>query len=692
MTRKRIAVIGGGISGLSAAWALRETADVTVYEARERIGGHSHTMSLDYDGQNVDVDVGFIVYNALNYPNLIALFEALDVETIPSDMSFAVSDPDGWEWASNIRGLCAQKKNLLSPRFHRFWRTILKFNDSAREELAAGKIEDISLGDWLRSHDYDDDFLNNYILPMGAAIWSTPESEMLEYPALSFFNFFENHKLMHKERPKWRTVKGGSKNYVTKLVTALGERINAGSPVQSVKPVDQKIVVELANGSAADFDDVILACHADQSTKLLNDAYAEQLQQLGNIRYRPNDIYVHRDPQLMPKRKAAWASWNVLKQDGEDICLTYWMNLLQDIEKAHPVFVTLNPAIPPKPDLTFSRFEFSHPQFDAPAAKAVTALKSLQGKDGIWLAGAWMGSGFHEDGLKSGLSVALALGGAVPWTAQNLEPYVAPERTQSPPAADTSTIEVFKPFERSFSYRIFMIDVDIDRLNEASKVSSLFSVGRGNLFSFKCEDHGDRLSLSDLRPWAEAEFSKAEINLDGGSIRLVTFPRGLFYKFAPISLWFGYGPDGETRGIIYEVNNTFGETHCYVAAANDERAQHRSKKNFHVSPFWDVTGDYKFTLRPIGDQLSLVIDSLEDGERNHMANIKAKYVPATTGNLLKTALTKPLSALAVTFGIHWEAFHLWRKGAGYRSKPIAPEQRTTIAHTVSSETKQDQAA
>ena len=423
MTSKRIAVIGSGISGLSAAWALRDVADVTVFEARDRIGGHAHTMTLDYDGAPIDVDVGFIVYNGLNYPNLIGLFDALGVETIPSDMSFAVSDPDGWEWASNVRGLFAQKRNLFSPKFHRFWRTILKFNDTAREELHAGKIENVSLGEWLAAHDYDQDFLDNYILPMGAAIWSTPESEMLNYPALSFFNFFENHKLMHKERPKWRTVKGGSKNYVNMLIAALGKRICANSPVGAVTPLGDGVQVELSSGHIQMFDEVILACHSDQSLEMLPPSCATQQTAMRDIRYRPNDIYVHRDPDLMPKRKSAWASWNVIKQPGDDICLTYWMNLLQDIDRSRPVFVTLNPAAPPKPELTFHRFEFSHPQFDAPAASGVETIKALQGWQGIWFAGAWMGSGFHEDGVKSGLSVALALGGSVPWQAENLVDY-----------------------------------------------------------------------------------------------------------------------------------------------------------------------------------------------------------------------------------------------------------------------------
>ena len=316
----------------------------------------------------------------------------------------------------------------------------MKFNDTAREELQAGKIDNISLGDWLAAHDYDQDFLDNYILPMGAAIWSTPESEMLNYPALSFFNFFENHKLMHKERPKWRTVKGGSKNYVNKFVSALGNRIRAGCAVRAVTPLKDCVRVELASGETKDFDDVVLACHSDQSLEMLAPSCSAQQDALHNIRYRPNDIYVHRDPALMPARKAAWASWNVIKQPGDDICLTYWMNLLQDINKTQPVFVTLNPVSPPKPTLTFQKFEFAHPQFDALAAFGVDQIKTLQGMDGIWFAGAWMGSGFHEDGLKSGLSVALALGGSVPWQAQNLVDYTS--HAQLRDAARTPALEV----------------------------------------------------------------------------------------------------------------------------------------------------------------------------------------------------------------------------------------------------------
>lgn len=418
---KRIAIIGSGISGLGAAYALKDQADITVYEAGDRAGGHAHTMDIDYDGQKMSVDVGFIVYNALNYPNLIGFFDALEVKTEASDMSFAVSNPNGYEWASTLKGIFAQKRNFFRPKFHAFWRTILKFNDLARAELQAGKIDDISLGSWLQKHGFKQDFLDNYILPMGGAIWSTPEAEMLDYPARSFFQFFENHRLMHKERPKWRTVSGGSRNYVETVADLLGPRLRMNAPVQSVSTFGNKVRITTSAGATELYDDVILATHADTTLDLLDEEFETRRFLLGSTRYRPNDIYLHRDPSLMPKRKAAWASWNVIKQNRPEMCLTYWMNRLQNLDSERPLFVTLNPETPPAEHLTFARMEKAHPQFDAPAEAAVRELKRLQGKDGIWLAGAWMGSGFHEDGLKAGLSCALSLGGRVPWEAEGVE-------------------------------------------------------------------------------------------------------------------------------------------------------------------------------------------------------------------------------------------------------------------------------
>lgn len=418
---KRVAIVGSGISGLGAAYALKDTTDITVFEATDRAGGHARTHTFDYDGTDVSVDLGFIVYNALNYPNLIALFEALNVKTQASDMSFSVSDPNGWEWASNARGLFAQKRNLFSPKFHRFWRTILKFNDIAREELTASEIIDDTLGGWLDRHGFPEDFRTNYILPMGAAIWSTPEQELLNYPALSFFRFFENHRLMHKERPKWRTVAGGSQNYVNAICKVLGPRLKLGHRVAAILPNGKRVSIRMQDGNQHIFDEVIIACHADDALGMVKQDYGDQATYLESIRYRPNSVFLHRDESLMPKRRAAWASWNVAKHDGEDVCLTYWMNLLQGIDASKPTFITLNPPRRPDPAKTFFEYQMDHPQFDAAAESAVQALKRIQGQNNLWFAGAWMGSGFHEDGLKSGLSAALTIGGKIPWTAEGIE-------------------------------------------------------------------------------------------------------------------------------------------------------------------------------------------------------------------------------------------------------------------------------
>ena len=431
---KKVAVVGGGVSGLSAAWALRETHDVTLFEERDRAGGHAWTVDASVEGQTIPVDVGFIVCNPLNYPNFMAMLEHLGVETIQSDMSFALSDPDGYEWSSNTQGLFAKKRNILSPRYIKFLLTILKFNKRARQQLADDTVPDVSMDEYLRAEGYNQTFRDNYILPMGAAIWSTPERKMLDYPALSFLNFFNNHRLLESERPKWRTVAGGSRSYVARLVADLGPRLKTSVSVTSVRAKGEGASLWSNETSLGDFDDVILACHSDQAMAILSEDHEALRIPLQSIEYRPNQAYLHSDERLMPKRKAAWASWNVLKgkDDAEDVCLTYWMNKLQDLPTNQPMLVTLNPPEPPVPEKTQLSFSFSHPQFDLASAAAVRTLKANNGHKGVWLAGAWMGHGFHEDGLKSGLDVALSLGGRVPWKAANIDLVLSGTEEEAP--------------------------------------------------------------------------------------------------------------------------------------------------------------------------------------------------------------------------------------------------------------------
>jgi predicted NAD/FAD-binding protein len=417
----RIAVIGAGIAGNSAAWALCDTHEVVLYEKRLRAGGHSATVDIDYDGTPMSVDTGFIVYNDLNYPNFTALLDHLGVQTEESDMSFALSADNGRkEWAgSSLDTVFAQRKHVLSPSFLWMLREIFRFNRQSVADLSAGRLTGLSLGAYLDSNRYSREFVEDYLLAMGAAIWSTPLSEMRDYPAENFVSFFDNHRLVHSNRPMWRTISGGSRNYVNRLLSPLAGQMRLGTQVTEITRQNNKVHITDTSGSEDIFDHVILASHTDQTLSMLSDATQDEQSLLGAIRYRPNDVYLHRDERLMPKRKKVWSSWNYMAHSDpareRNVTVSYWMNRLQNIDRSKPVFVTLNPVEPPSDDLTFAKFVYDHPQFDADAVLAKTRLESIQGHRNTWYCGAWTGNGFHEDGIASGLNVARALGARLPW-------------------------------------------------------------------------------------------------------------------------------------------------------------------------------------------------------------------------------------------------------------------------------------
>lgn len=420
---KKIAIVGSGISGLSAAWALRDTADITLFESQAQLGGHAHTVDFLHTGAEMTVDVGFIVCNPLNYPNFMNFMQALGVETQASDMSFAVSDPNGYEWSSDPKGLFAQRRNFLNPRYISMLLEILSFNKNARHDVEQDQIPiGMTLGAYLDKIGCSKNFRKNYILPMGAAIWSTPEANMEDYPAASFLNFFNNHKLIHLDRPQWRTVRNGSRSYVKQIGLALGNRVQLSNTVTRVDRTATGVRVTHSEGEDL-FDQVILACHAPQSHDMLGDGFEHQASILAPVKTTKNRAVLHSDIALMPRRTRAWASWNVMKGTGKKISLTYWMNRLQGLDPDRNVFVSLNPITEPNTEHFFAEFEFSHPLFNMEADQSVRKIKSINGRDGLWFAGAWMGHGFHEDGLKSGLSAALAIGGVIPWSPVGLEDY-----------------------------------------------------------------------------------------------------------------------------------------------------------------------------------------------------------------------------------------------------------------------------
>lgn len=425
----RIAVVGSGIAGNSAAWILSQRYQVSVYERNGRAGGHSHTVTVDYDGKRIPVDTGFIVYNELNYPNFTAMLAHLGVATVPSCMSFSLSADRGrFEWkgggdglASMLQGLFAQRANLLSPSYIRMLLDILKFNETSTRDLKSGALSGVPLGEYFGRAGCSPRLLRDYLAPMGAAIWSTSADDILSFPAENFVAFFDNHRLLQYNRPIWRTVKGGSQNYVRALTSAFGENLRLNRAVASINRTARGVLVVDEHGRSETYDQVVLATHSDQALALLGDASGRERELLGAIRYAPNVAYLHRDPNLMPKRKGAWASWNFLRWPRDaspvnDVAVTYWMNPLQGIPDEHPLFVSLNPPFAPEPELTFGRYEYDHPQYDAAAFMAQKQLSDIQGMNRTWFCGAWHGYGFHEDGLRSAISVAEQLGASPPWT------------------------------------------------------------------------------------------------------------------------------------------------------------------------------------------------------------------------------------------------------------------------------------
>ena len=419
-----IAIIGAGISGMGAAYLLHQAGyAITLYEKAPMTGGHTRTLEVDYADACVPVDTGFIVYNEPNYPNLCGLFKHLDVATQKSDMSFAITMDGGkFEWsARSLSAVFGQRRNLLRPSFYRMIRDVRRFNTNA---LAMVEAEpSLTLDGLMKKLHLGEGFQRYYLLPMGGAIWSCPPAQMLDFPALTFVQFFKNHGLLSMTgQHQWYFVTGGSKNYMEKLTASYRDRIRAGCAVTAVTRRDGKVQVTDSKGATETYDDVVFACHANETLAMLQDATPEEKETLGAFRYQRNIAYLHRDARLMPKRKICWASWVYHAQtaqggraDTQAIGVTYWMNLLQAIDQKYPLFVTLNPAVEIPAELVFNRHEFEHPIFTRETLVAQENLPQLQGKQHSWFCGAYTRYGFHEDGLLSAVRVAQGMGVPIPW-------------------------------------------------------------------------------------------------------------------------------------------------------------------------------------------------------------------------------------------------------------------------------------
>jgi predicted NAD/FAD-binding protein len=409
--RQRVAVVGGGIAGLASAWLLSEKHEVTLFEANDYVGGHTNTVEVTLDGKTAPVDTGFLVCNDLTYPNLLALFAGLGVNLHPTSMTFGVSvADDGIEWAgTNLSTVFAQRSNLFRPRFWGMIFDILRFNRNARAYLDQVVGSATTLGDLLDAEGYGTAFRQWYLLPMAGAIWSASQADVLKFPATTFLRFCLNHHLLQiNGRPQWRTVLGGGREYVKKMMPAIAD-VRVKSPVTMVLRKGQKVVVTSPAG-AEEFDAVVLACHAPEALAMLADASLAEREILGAVRYQANKAYLHTDTTLLPRNGKVWSAWNYLASRGQDdrhpVCVSYLLNDLQPLPFTTPLVLTLNPAARPRQDQTIAVFDYEHPQFDGPATIAQQRLPTIQGLNCAWFAGAWTRYGFHEDGLRSALKVA----------------------------------------------------------------------------------------------------------------------------------------------------------------------------------------------------------------------------------------------------------------------------------------------
>jgi uncharacterized protein len=424
---RRIAIVGSGISGLAAAHRLAPHAQVTLFEAGDYFGGHTHTVDVtlpDRSGQPVThgVDTGFLVFNHRTYPELVKLFAELQVETAASDMSFSVQLPErDLEWSgNNLDTVFAQRRNLWRAAFWRMLRDLLRFNRLTTELARNGEDAALAepIGDFLDRHRFGAEFREWYFLPMVACIWSCPAGQMLRFPIGTMIRFCHNHGLIQiTDRPQWHTVRGGAKHYVAKILAGLADaRLN--TPVRQVRRVppgsgEGGVIVSTDRGSER-FDDVVLACHSDQALALIGDPLPLERELLGAIGYHPNVAVLHTDTTLMPRRRKAWAAWNYERaqdtgREAGAVCLHYWLNQLQPLPFRDDVIVSLNPVRAPRPETVLGRYEYAHPVFDLSAVAAQRRLGEIQGLRHVWFCGAWAGYGFHEDGLKSGLAVASGL-------------------------------------------------------------------------------------------------------------------------------------------------------------------------------------------------------------------------------------------------------------------------------------------
>ena len=450
--QKKIAIIGSGISGLSAGWLLSKYHHVSIYEKNDKLGGHTNSITVKNGQRDITIDTGFIVFNNHTYPNLWRLFDHIGLEVTDSDMSFAVSvDNGGFEYSgTGFGGIFAQKRNVIRPRMWSMLSDLRRFYKMAPLDRDYGG----TLGDYLRENSYNDPFILDHLVPMTAAIWSSPGTNIDLFPFQTFVDFCINHGLLnYVNRPQWRTVPGGAAQYIPLLTENFNE-INTNRQITSIRRDASGVFITDQSGQCCRYDDIVIATHGDEALAMLDTPSDDEKRLLSCFRYSKNRALLHTDPSFMPKRKSAWASWNVIENNGpirggnltqqmfddSPLCVTYWMNKLQPLDTDTQYFVTLNPRKKCAPESVLYETSYYHPIFDDESTQAQKQLWQLQGKDRTWYCGAHFGYGFHEDGLQSGLKIAEILGGTLrPWHSHDMNDRILPLRANMDDTANTAS-------------------------------------------------------------------------------------------------------------------------------------------------------------------------------------------------------------------------------------------------------------
>ena len=670
--RRRVAVIGSGVSGLLAAHVLSRTDDVTLFESDSRLGGHAHTHDVEVDGRTLAVDTGFIVHNERTYPTLLRLFAELGITTQETDMSMSVSCPqDGIEYAGGqgLRGLLPSWRTLGRVAYLRMLGEVARFHRAAARVLASphegAGAEALTLGEFLDRNGFSEDFQRWFMTPLVAAVWSCEPAAAPDYPARHLFTFLDHHGMLGVlGSPPWRTVTGGSRAYVEAVAAGLHE-IRLGTPVLGVTELADGVLLDLGGGRRAAYDAVVVATHAPQALAMLTNPTDRQRDVLGAFGYQTNVARLHTDTSLLPRHRHARASWNYLVPERDrpgEVVVTYDLTRLQRLTAASGtrLLLTLGGSDLVDPDRVVATMSYAHPLFTTDAVAAQRDLPSIN-TDRLAFAGAYHGWGFHEDGALSGLRAAERLGGT--WEAEPRPAAKGTPASQPMPVLYETTIRHQRtaPVRHAFTHRSYTWLVDLDHLPD-----------HGLLGRFAARDHiGD--PERSIRTNIDTFLAAHGVDLAGGTILMLAQARVAGFCFNPITVFWCHDGTGRLAGVVVEVHNTYGDRHAYLVRP-DANGRASVDKALYVSPFNDVSGRYRLHLPPPGERLSMGVVLERDGMPPFVTTVRGRALPASRSAVRRLALHHPWEPVVVAARIRWQGVRLWAKRLPVVDRPVHPDQ------------------